>query len=239
MEPAEIRERCGVSGLERVQKELAKGRGVLLLTGHLGNWEIGGAAVAARSVPIDVVARIQRNRLFEARLRRMREAMGMRVVYRHEATRHLLRSLREPRAVALVADQNAPLGGIFVDFFGIPASTVRGPGLLAARTDAAVFTALVRRLDGPGARYHLAIEPLEFRATGDPAADLAALTRAYHVALERAICASPRQYFWFHRRWKTRPADEEPRPNGAVPESPDEIPAHQPGPDGRQAEDSD
>lgn len=238
MTPAEIRERCGVSGLDRVHAALAQGRGVLLLTGHLGNWEIGGAAVAANGVPIDVVARIQRNRLFEARLRRMREELGMRVVYRHEATRHLLRSLREPRAVALVADQNAPVGGLFVDFFGTPAATARGPGLLAARTGAEVLTALVRRLDGPRARYHLAIEPLDFETAGDPAGDLLALTRAYHAALEAAIRESPEQYFWFHKRWKTRPDEEEPGSEGVVPVGPEEGRAMESGPENRTAEDS-
>jgi KDO2-lipid IV(A) lauroyltransferase len=219
----EIRERCEVSGIDRVREALADGRGVLLLTGHLGNWEVGGAAVAANDVPLDVVARLQRNRLFEARLSRMREELGMKVIYRHEATRALLRSLREPRAVALVADQNAPVGGIFVDFFGTPAATVRGPGSLAARTGAAVMTALVRRLDGRRARYHLAIEPLRMEASGDPSADLLALTRSYHIALETAIREAPEQYFWFHRRWKTRPeSTEEPGSGGAVPGDPAE-----------------
>jgi KDO2-lipid IV(A) lauroyltransferase len=208
MHAAEVRERCAVSGIEAVRDALAAGRGVLLLTGHLGNWEVGGAGLAARAVPLDVVARRQRNPLFEARLLRMRERLGMRVIYRHEATRAVLRSLREPRAVALVADQNAAVGGIFVDFFGTPAATVRGPGLLAARTDALVATAFVRRLEGPRARYHLDIEPLSFERTGDPTEDLLALTRAYHTGLEAAIRAEPAQYFWFHRRWKTRPDDD-------------------------------
>jgi KDO2-lipid IV(A) lauroyltransferase len=124
-----------------------------------------------------------------------------------------------------------------VDFFGTPAATVRGPGLLAARTDAEVLTALVRRLDGPRARYHLAIRPLEFATTGDPGGDLHSLTRAYHAALEAAIRESPEQYFWFHKRWKTRPEEEEPGHGGAVPLGPEEARTRRSGPESRTAED--
>lgn len=218
--PEEVRDRVKVTGIEAVREEIEGGRGVLLLTGHLGNWEMGGAAVAAHGLPIDVVAKRQRNPLFERRLRGTRERLGMTVIYRHEATREILRSLRGARAVALVADQNERTGGMFVDFFGVPAATVRGPGLLAARTGVRVFTALPFRVEAPEARYHLVLAPLDVPSVGTLEADARALTEAYHRALEGAIREAPEQYFWFHRRWKTRPEPEEPGEVREVPDPP-------------------
>jgi len=225
MSAEDVRDRTEVVGLERVRCSLAEGRGVLILTGHLGNWEIGGAATAASGIPLDVVARRQKNPLFDARLVRVRETLGMRVIDRQGATRHVLRAMREPRAVALVADQNVRAGGLFVDFFGVPASTERGPALLAARTEADVVVAIVHRLPGPSARYRLSFEPLESGSRVIDSEDPAIPTRAYLAALERGIREAPEQYFWFHRRWKTRPdaagaRTEEPGPVDTVPDPP-------------------
>lgn len=260
MSPAEVRGRTEVVGLEMVRRPLTEGRGVLILTGHLGNWEIGGAATAACGIPLDVVARRQKNPLFNAHLVRVREKLGMRVIDRQGATRHVLRAMREPRAVALVADQNVRAGGLFVDFFGVPASTERGPALLAERTGADVVVAIVHRLPGRTAQYRLSFEPLESdellesespgsepeesepRESASPRADArtmdaaepTVLTRAYLAALERGIRAAPDQYFWFHRRWKTRPdagnskedvRAEEPVPSATVPDSPASEPS--------------
>ncbi len=219
--PAQVRERTEVVGLERVRGPLEEGRGVLILTGHLGNWEIGGAATAAYGIPLDVVARRQKNPLFDRDLVRTREALGMRVIDRQGATRQILRALREPRAVAVVADQNAPTGDLFVEFFGTPAASERGPSLLAGRTGASVVVAIVHRRPGAPARYRLSFHPLD-EAPGE---DGVAFTRAYFAALEEAIREAPEQYFWFHRRWKRTPppaeeSGEEPGPARAVPEPP-------------------
>jgi len=236
MSPAQVLDRTELVGLELVRLPLTEGRGVLILTGHLGNWEIGGAATAACGIPLDVVARRQKNPLFDAHLVRVREKLGMRVIDRRGATRHVLRAVREPRAVALVADQNVRAGGLFVDFFGVPASTERGPALLAARTEAEVVVAIVHRLPGPLARYRLSFEPLGSESRSAEAEDPTVLTRAYLAALERGIREAPDQYFWFHRRWKTRPdaggtTAEEPGPRGTVPDPPTpDAGGPQPGP---------
>lgn len=215
--PEEVRRRTVVSGLERVRSRLKEGRGVLILTGHLGNWEIGGSALAVRDIPLDVVARRQKNPLFDERIRQSREGLGMSVVYRDEAPRRVLRSLRGGRAVALVADQNVHRGGIFVDFFGTAASTVRGPAVFALRTGAPVFLGVARRLPGWRARYQVALTPLELPDMGDLEQDAHILTRRYMAALEDAIREIPEQYFWLHKRWKTRPK------SGASREEPDGL----------------
>lgn len=203
--PEAVRERTEIRGLEPVQAALARGRGVVFATGHHGNWELGGASVTVRGIPLAVVARRQKNPLFDAHIRRTRERLGMRVIYREDALREGLRTLRKGGAVALVADQNARAGAEFVDFFGVPAATARGPALLAVRTGALFIAAAAFGLpDDPG-RYRVEFRSLPLPDTGDPEEDVRRLTRAYMAALEEMIREAPEQYFWLHRRWKTRP----------------------------------
>ena len=209
MDAAELRERTSVVRLDLIEDALAEGRGVIAITGHFGNWEIGGAAVAARGFPTDVVAVRQHNPLFNRDLVAVREGLGMKVVEKREAPREVLRSLRANRLVALVADQNIKRGGVFVDFFGIPAATVRGPALFALRTGAPVLMGMARRLPGSTARYEVAFEevPRPEGQTGEEAVRW--LTAAHQQALEAWVRAHPEQYFWHHRRWKTRPTGSE------------------------------
>ena len=231
--PREVWERTEVEGLEMIREALARDQGVIILAGHFGNWEIGGSAVAVRDVPLDVVGRRQSNPLFDDRLRDTREQLGMRVIYRDEGVRPILRALREPRAVALVADQNVIRGGLFVDFFGTPAATTRGPVTLARRTGARCVMASVRCLPGPRARYHLRFFLLELPETGNVEADDRAFLRSYLATLEEEIRAVPDQYFWPHKRWKTRPEAE----GTATPDSVwEEL---SPGPSGTKKQDPD
>lgn len=200
-----VRERTEVEGLEQVKEALSRGRGVVFATGHLGNWEIGGASVTVRDLPLAVVARRQKNPLFDAHISRTRAALGMRVIYRADALREGIRTLRAGGAIALVADQNARAGGVFVDFFGVPASTARGPAVLALRTGSLMVLAGATALpDDPG-RYRVRLHPLSPPDTGNPDEDVRLLTRAYMGTLEEMIREAPEQYFWLHRRWKTRP----------------------------------
>lgn len=216
--PRQVEERTEVDGLHHLREPLARGQGVVLLTGHLGNWEVGGASLAVREIPLDVVARRQNNPLFNARLNRTREALGMRVVDRSGSTKALLRALRSGRVVALVADQNVITGGVFVDFFGVLAATARGPALLAQRAGAAVVFATALRLPGLRSRYRVVLRPLE-PPSGDLEAEAATrdLLRRYLSALEETIREAPAQYLWAHKRWKSRPGSAELPPDHAVP----------------------
>ena len=112
---------------------------------------------------------------------------------------------RSRLAIALVADQNTPRGGIFVDFFGRPAATARGPGVLGLRTGTIIFFADPRRLPGSRARYRMGLRPLSTDAVGTNEERVNALTSAFTRELEMRIREMPDQYFWFHDRWKTRP----------------------------------
>lgn len=211
----EVRDRTDTSGFEAFRAAADAGRGVVLLTGHLGNWELGGAAIAARGLPLDVVGKGMSNRRFEATLFALRERLGMRVIEMGDASREALRSLAAGRVVAMLADQSAHGGGLLVPFFGRPAVTARGPALFALRSGAPAFVGFALRAEGPRARYRVVLEPLPLPASGVLEEDLRALTIAYTRALENAVKAAPEQYFWQHRRWKGAPS-EEPLSEGPV-----------------------
>lgn len=200
----ELVARTRVVGLEEVERALARGRGLVFVTGHLGNWEIGGAAVAARGVPLAAVALRQGNPLFDRDLVRTREELGLRVIYKIDAPRAVLRTLNAGGSVALVADQNPIRGGISVEFFGRPANTPRGPAVLALRTGAPVFLAVALRVHEEDVGYEVTFREVPVEASGDLEADVHALVQAYTSLLEDAIRDAPEQYFWHHRRWKKR-----------------------------------
>ena len=197
-----------VQGWEVLEAARAEGRGVVFVTGHLGNWELAGAYVAARGVPLDVVARQQENPLFDRFLTRTRERLGMRVVWDGDAVRRAPRALREGRGVAFLVDQGAAgLASTWAPFFGRPAKTPRGPAVFALRLGApVVFGAAVRRPDG---RFALGFERVPVAPAGDRERDVDAIVVAYTATLERWVRRHPEQYFWQHRRWKYQPGPGE------------------------------
>lgn len=210
----EVIERTTMEGFQEFEEAVAEGRGGIIITGHLGNWEIGGASVSARGIPLDVVVQRQANALFDGDLNRTRSRLGMEVIERGEAPRRVLRSLRGGNAVALVADQNMRAGGIFVDFFGVPAATAKGPALFALRTGAPVFLGVALRLPGGRQRYRVVMERIQVDDTGDLDEDVERLTALHTARLQHYVEEFPGQYFWQHRRWKTRPQDESESPEG-------------------------
>jgi KDO2-lipid IV(A) lauroyltransferase len=194
-------------GVERVREAADEGIGVVLLTGHLGNWEIAGASLAAMGFPLDVVGKGMANRSFERDLFRLRERLGMRVIEMSDAPKGVLRSLGRGRVVAMLGDQNAHKHGVFVPFFGRPAATPRGVALFALRTGVPVFVGFAIRDRGWSQTYTVEVRRLPHVATGVLEDDVRGFLLAYHRLLEDAIRGAPDQYFWQHRRWKTRPPD--------------------------------
>lgn len=205
MDQAEIRDRTEVVGYQAMKEAWKEGRGLIVLTGHFGNWEMGGASIAAHGIPVDVVAQRQRNPLFDKDLIANRNRLGMKVIERGEAPKKVLRTLRNGGAVGIVGDQNVRRGGVFVDFFGKPASTARGTALFALRTGAPLYLGMARRLPGFPQRYRVTFEAVDIVATGDLEKDVLLLTQAHTAHLERQVRTAPEQYFWQHRRWKTSP----------------------------------
>lgn len=196
-------DRTAVVGWNELEEALSLGRGLLLVTGHYGNWEIAAAAVAARGVPIAAIVRRQGNRIVDERLQQLRRNLGVENIYQGQAPSRVPRILRANGVVGIVGDQDARRSGVFVPFFGRPASTHRGPALFALRLGAPVLSSIARRLPGPGVRYEVAGERVEVARTGDLDADVHALTAELALRLERHVRQAPEQYFWFHKRWKS------------------------------------
>jgi KDO2-lipid IV(A) lauroyltransferase len=216
--PEEVRRVAVVeTGLEGFLEDVRQGRGVVMVTGHLGSWEMGGARVAAEGVPVSAVVQVQRNQLFDRELRRTRRALGMSVMSKQEAPRGVLRALRNGAMAGLVADQNVVSGGIFVDFFGKPAATARGPALFALRSGAPLWVGAAFYTGGDEPRYRVRLQRVDVPTTGDLDVDVRAMTEAYTRVLEGWIREAPEQYFWLHKRWKTRPAiPEQPAPGDDI-----------------------
>jgi Kdo2-lipid IVA lauroyltransferase/acyltransferase len=191
----------------RLEAALAGGRGVLLVTGHYGNWEIAAASVAARGVPIAAIVRRQGNPLFDARLDETRRRLGVETISQRDAPSRVPRLLRQNAVVGIVGDQDARRAGVFVPFFGRPASTHRGPALFSLRFGAPAFACVARRLPGEEVRYRVSGAAVEIERSGDIERDVVALTAALAARLEHEVRQAPEQYFWFHRRWKTRPPE--------------------------------
>jgi KDO2-lipid IV(A) lauroyltransferase len=210
MDREEVRRRTEVVGFDEVRKVSARGKGLIVISGHFGNWEIGGASIAVHGVPVEVVAQRQRNPLFDAELVANRNRLGMEVIERKEAPKKVLRALRSGKAVGIVGDQNVRRGGVFVDFFGRPAATARGTALFALRTGAPIFLGMATRIPGVPQRYRVTFEPIDFTPSGDMDQDVLRLTETHTKHLEEHVRGAPEQYFWQHRRWKTRPPGEVP-----------------------------
>jgi KDO2-lipid IV(A) lauroyltransferase len=190
-----------VEGWSIVEERLARAKGLILVTGHLGNWELGGAYLAARGLPMQAVARYMANPLFDRYLTRTREQIGMTVVHDDEAVRRVPRALRTGHAVAFLVDQGAVgLASTWVPFFGRLAKTPRGPAVFALRLGApVVFGAAIRQ---PSGRFRLSFEAINSTPTGNLEADVERIVADYTAVLERWVRRAPEQYFWHHRRWK-------------------------------------
>jgi KDO2-lipid IV(A) lauroyltransferase len=184
-----------------LESAMAKGRGVILVAGHLGNWELAGSYIAARGIPIEAVARQMENPLFDAFLTRTRRRIGLEIVWDGDAVRRVPRTLRLSGVVAFLIDQGAAgLASTWVPFFGRFAKTPRGPAVFALRLQTPViFVAPLRLPDG---RFSMSMEEVPVHPTDDRNADIDRIVADYTLALERWVRRAPEQYFWHHRRWK-------------------------------------
>jgi KDO2-lipid IV(A) lauroyltransferase len=205
--PAAIGRIVHYEGLDTIRAAYARGRGVLLFSGHFGHWELTALMQGFLGLPLALVARPLDNGRLERMLADLRGRSGNRVIHKRRAVREALHVLRAGGGVAIVLDQDARSEGVFVPFFGRPASTTPTLALLALRTGAAVVPTY--SLPRPDGSYLVVYEPeVEIVSTGDRAADVRRITARCTEILEGWIRRRPELWLWMHRRWKTRPPEE-------------------------------
>ena len=186
-----------------IQRLLLQGKGLITVSGHLGNWELQGAAAAtAIHGPFTVAATQQSNPYIDGFITRRRYGMGMQVAGTKTAMKLLVKALKNNEAIGLVADQNAGNDAVFVEFFGKLAATQPGPAQLALKFGAPMLVGVALRT-GPG-RFTVMAEQVVIRENDT----VQTLTQRHVKILEGFIRQYPERYFWLHRRWKTRPAGE-------------------------------
>jgi KDO2-lipid IV(A) lauroyltransferase len=189
-------------GLEHLRRAYATGRGAICFSAHFGHWELSGLMQGHLGMKLALVARPLDNPRLEEILRRLRGSSGNQVVHRRNALKVMLAALRRGDGVAILIDQDARDAGVFVPFFGRPASTTPVLALLALRTGAPLIPSFSIPL--PGGRYRIVYEaPIAVAATGDRDADVQRITAECTAVLERWISAYPELWLWMHRRWKT------------------------------------
>jgi KDO2-lipid IV(A) lauroyltransferase len=212
--PAGLRDLVAVEGAEHLEAALRQECGVVVLTAHLGNWEMLSALMASHGYGAVVVHRAREGAALDELLGEWRGRGGAELVPRGSAARTALRTLAGGRILAMPLDQNSPRdAGVFVSFFGRLASTRDAPLRLAMRTGAPVLPVFVERLDG-SARHRVRIEPpltLRGEQDGDRRAAVRENVRLASERVEAAIRRAPEQWTWTHRRWRTQP-DGEPDP---------------------------
>lgn len=183
---------------------LLEGRGVVLVTGHYGAFELPGHLLACLGFDVVAVMRPLDNEPLNDFIVRSRRTQGLRLLDKKGASEHAEEELRNGALVGFIGDQDAGAKGLFVDFFGRPASTYKSIGLLAMATGTPIVVGYARR-DGNRPHYNVGVEriihPREWEGRDDP---LRWITEEYTSALERIVRKEPGQYLWIHRRWKSK-----------------------------------
>lgn len=197
-------------GLENYLRARAKGKGVLVLTGHLGAWELSSFYHSLMGYPMSMVIRRLDNPLVDGFVNRVRCMHGNRVIHKDDFARGLIGAMRAGETVGFLMDTNmTPPQGVFVPFFGVTACTASGMARVALKTGAAVVPGFLLWEESEG-QYVLHFgEEIEVVATGDAEQDAVTNTAAFTAVIESYVRRYPDQWLWMHRRWKTRPAGEE------------------------------
>jgi Kdo2-lipid IVA lauroyltransferase/acyltransferase len=193
-------------GVEHIRKAFLKGKGVFVVSGHFGNWEMVALMQGWLGYPMALVNRPLDNPRLDRLLREARRHSGNEVISKRHAAREILKTLKRGWCVALVIDQDTRGGGdpVFVDFFGRPAATTAALGLLSLKSEAPIVPVFGVPL--PGGRYRVTYLPeVAVERTGDRQKDVAAITQACTSLIEQQVRAHPECWLWLHRRWKRSP----------------------------------
>ena len=197
-------------GFEHYARAQEQGRGVIFLTAHFGNWELSSFAHSMYGHTINFTVRPMDNPLLDEVITRYRCLSGGRPVDKNDFARRALHALKRGEAVGVLMDTNMLAGeGIFVEFFGRLACTTSAPARLARKTGAALVLGLTL-WDSKLGKYRLHFEPVDWIPAADPEEEIRTNTANFTRLIENCIRRHPDQWFWVHRRWKTRPPGEPP-----------------------------
>ena len=215
-------------GFEHYERAASKGRGVLMLTGHFGAWELCAFAQGVYGYPLSFLVRPLDNPLLDRLISSYRTRSGNRTIDKNDAVRAVLKRLREGEDVGLLIDVNTVADeGVFCDFFGIPACSTTGLAVFALRADAPVVPGFLL-WDERLKKHVLRFEPeVPLVRTGDFKEEVRLNTQAYMKVIESCARRHPDQWLWIHKRWQTRPtgAPDLYAKNRATPAEPSSIEA--------------
>jgi KDO2-lipid IV(A) lauroyltransferase len=200
----EIIDSIEVTGFENYLDAKAKGKGILFITGHCGNWEMTALGFGARVEPLAVIARVQNNLYLHRLVERARARYGNRIIYKQGALMAIVSELRQNKGIGILMDQAVlPEEGFIIDFLGRPAWTMKGPALIARKMGAAVLPAFIHR---EGSKYiGIFYPPVILSQEKDTEKALIEDTKKFSSYIENFIREYPTEWLWIHRRWKRVP----------------------------------
>ena len=202
-----VRDRITIAGLEHLDRALAKGKGVIAVSGHIGNYGLLGTQFTERGYDFTVVIREPKNRGMAKTYENGRAKMGLRTISTTPERRFFtsaIKALGRNGILCLISDENKRTGGVFVNFFGRPASTPPGPAALALRTGAAIVPIFITRNPDNSQRITVQ-EEIPGEKTGDGEGDVLAITSRFTAVIEQRIRADLGQWMWTNFRWRTQP----------------------------------
>lgn len=200
----ETNSRITIEDEEIVEHALQRGKGVLILTAHFGNWDLLCMFTVKYKYPLTIISKDLKNKTINDMWMQMRERFGVKIVPAHNSARESLRVLRRNELLGFILDQNRPRdAGIFVDFFGRPACTTPGLAIFSAQAQAPVVPVFIHRK--PDGNHVLQVLPLIEPPPDREAETIRKATQEYTKIIENQIRQHPEQWTWLHRRWKTRP----------------------------------
>ena len=193
-------------GKEKLEWLINNGKGAVMVAGHFGSWELMGAALAQMGYSISFLVGEQHNKFVDHMMNDNRRLMGIQIIHMGMAVRGVIRTLRNNGFVALLADQDAHKEGVFIDFFGKKSSTHQGPAIFALKIGVPIFFGSAIRL--PRGKMRIEFELLRFDHLKDITPEnVKEVTQAHAAVLEKMIRKYPDHWFWMHRRWKTKPPE--------------------------------
>jgi len=204
MSPKDLLDLVEFEGEAILKAALARRKGVIITGGHFGNWEIMGCAISAAGYPMSFVVADIHNRFLDKMINEHRSSMGVKIIPKGIAIRGVLQDLLDNRCITLLMDQDAGRNGSFVEFFGRPASTPKGPAKYALKTGAEIIWSVSFRQ--PGGKLKIVLEEIKYDdLSGTGEETIHTITQRVTTRLEQRIRAYPDHWFWMHRRWKTQP----------------------------------